>query len=179
MLLLREALPLLPRVRDRSLLAIDLGARDRLETADLLHTGWTVLALAESAKAQKRLLAETSQSRQARLTIEVADFRALLLPPADLIYAGAVLALHPAREFGPIWSRVVPALRPGGWFVGRLLVDRDSQAPTGGIAVPARRQVVTLLSGFVIELLRERESSSRLEFDVIARRRTVPRPPPG
>ncbi len=88
--LLVEVLPLLPVATDRNrpLLAIDLGYRDRLDSLDLLHLGWTVLAVTETARAKKQLLAGIPNKHFARLTIQVGEFRALALPSADLISAG-------------------------------------------------------------------------------------------
>jgi len=123
--LLEEALPLLPSPADSDgpLLAIDLGCPHALDSLELLHRGWTVLALTETVDSKRRLLAEAPRRESARLTVGIADFGALVLPPADLIYTGFELSLRPAAAFGPVWSRIVPALRPGGWFVGRFLGD--------------------------------------------------------
>lgn len=163
--LLEEALPFLPLAAesDRPLLAIDLGGGDTLDSLELLRRGWTVLALTESPESLRR--------ESVRLTVQLADFTALVLPPADLIYAGSALCVRPASEFGPAWSRIVPAVRPGGWFVGRFLGERDGRAPDPGLSFLTRKQVVTLLSGFLVELLRERETDGDHGFDVIARRR--------
>lgn len=153
------------------MLAIDLGCRDAVDSLELLHRGWTVLGLTHTVDSKRRLLAEVPHRESARLTVEVADFGALVLPPADLVYAGSRLSLRPPPEFGPVWSRIVPAVRPGGWFVGHFLGDRDGRAPDPGLSFLTRKQVVTLLSGFLVELLREREKIGDHGFDVIARRR--------
>src|SRR5262249_21932616 len=141
------------------LLAIDLGCRDALDSLELLHRGWTVLGLTHTVDSKRRLLAEVPHRESARLTIEIADFGALVLPPADLIYTGSELSFHPAPAFGPVWSRIVPALRPGRWFVGRFLGDRDERSPDPALSFLTRKQVVTLLSGFLVELLRERDAA--------------------
>jgi hypothetical protein len=171
--LLEEALPLLPSPADADgpLLAIDLDCPHALDSLELLHRGWTVLALTETVDSKRRLLAQAPRRESARLTVGIADFSALVLPPADLIYTGSELSLRPAAAFGPVWSRIVPALRPGGWFVGRFLGDRDDRAPDSGLSFLTRKQVVTLLSGFLVELLRERDTAGLHEFDTIARRR--------
>ena len=165
-----ELLPLLPRA-DRPLLAIDLACRETIETAELLARGWTVLAITETAEAKRRLEAVASRTPSARLTIQTGDFGALALPRAHLIYTGAALPVRPQAAFGPVWSRIVPAVRSGGWYAGRFLGDRDPLAPDAALTFLSRRQVLTVLSGFQIELLREREDASCHAFDVIARRR--------
>lgn len=164
---------MLPRAADshRPLLAVDLGSRDALESLDLLRRGWTVLAITDTERAKRRLLSEAPSRNIARLTVDVGDFAALVLPPADLVHSDAALCLRPPPAFGPVWSRVVPAVRPGGWFVGQFLGDRDSRSLDPALTCLTRRQVITLLNGFRIELLREREVSDDHAFDVIARRR--------
>jgi hypothetical protein len=163
--LLEEALPLLPAPADsvRPLLAIDLGTGGRLDSLELLRLDWTVLALRETPSAMLR--------ESVRLTVQVTDFRVLVLPHADLIYTGSALCLRPPPEFSLVWSRIVPAVKPGGWFVGRFLGDRDGRAADPGLTFLTRKQVMTLLSGFLVELLREREDDGDHRFDVIARRR--------
>lgn len=169
--LLAEALVFFPNAADRSLLAIDLGCENVLDSLVLLARGWTVLALTETPRAKSHLLAETPRGRSSRLTVEVGDFNALVLPSADLVYAGTTLSRRPPPAFGPIWSRIVPAVRPDGYFVGRFLGDRDDGSPDAARTFLPRKQVITLLNGFLVELLREREVTGSHEFDVIARRR--------
>jgi hypothetical protein len=161
---------------NRPLLAIELPGRGRLDSLDLLDLGWTVLAVTGTARAKQQLLARVPHKHSARLTIEVGDFSALVLPPAELICTGTGLPRRAQSAFGPVWSRIVPAVRPGGWFVGQFLGDRDGRAGDPGLTFLTREQVVTLLSGFLIELLRERDVDGEHVFDVIARRRPT-RPP--
>jgi len=181
-LLLAEALPQLPLAAesDRPLLAIDLGCRNGLDSLELMRRGWTVLAITDTPRTKRLLLAEVPHGQaevphgqSARLTIEVGNFRALVLPPADLIYSGATLSCRPSYAFGPVWSRIVPAVRPSGWFVGQFLGDRGPRSLNPDLTCLTRKKVITLLSGFRIELLRERELSDDHSFDVIARRRPV------
>ena len=132
-----------------------------------------MLAVTETATAKKQLLAGIPNKHSARLTIEVGELRTLALPSADLISAGTTLPRRAQEAFGPVWSRIVPAVRPGGWFVGQLLGEQDGRAGDPGLTFLTRKQLVTLLNGFRIELLREREAADRHVFDVIARRRSI------
>jgi hypothetical protein len=153
-------------------LAIDLSCGTSSDPRALIDAGWTVLALAASTAAKKRLLAGLRDSDSVRLTVDTADFSALLLPQADLIYTGTWLPECAPHVFGHAWSRIVPAIRPGGWFVGRFLGDRDRRTPNPSLSFLTRKQVVTFLSGFLIELLRERENPSHEHvIDIVARRR--------
>ena len=179
--LLVAALPLLPHAaeRDRPLLAVDLDCRDRLDSLALLRQGWTVLAITATPAAKRRLVGEVPQRQSARLTVEVCDFDELALPVADLVYSGAALSSRPQPAFGRLWGRIVPALRPGGWLVGQFVGDRDVRAGGTGLTVLTRKQIVTLLNGFRIECLRERETAAEHAFDVLARRRPLHRGPGG
>jgi hypothetical protein len=161
---------LLPKA-DRPLFAIDLGCREQIETAELLARGWTLLAITDSAEGKKHLERTSAHAGSARLTIQSGNFGALVLPPADLIYTGAELPHRPQTAFGPVWSRIVPAVRRGGWFAGRFLGDHDARAPDAALTFLSRRQLLTVLSGFRIELLREGDEPGAHSFDVIARRR--------
>jgi len=127
------------------------------DSLDLIDGGWTVLALTETT-ARRRLLAGVRHAASVRLTIDTADFNALVLPPADLIYTAASLPRRPPAAFEHVWSRIVPAIRPGGWFVGSFLGDRNRRTPDSSLTFLTRKQVVTLLNGFLIELLRERDT---------------------
>ena len=101
----------------------------------------------------------------ARATVVVGDFGALVLPPADLIHTGTSLPLRPRAQLGPAWSRIVPAIRSGGWFAGQFLIGPPERADE--LAYVTRKQVVALLGGFRIELLREADD----RLHVVARRR--------
>jgi hypothetical protein len=162
-----DLLPFLPdaRAAERPLLAVDLGCVNGLATAELLDRGWTVLAVTESRSAWRRVEASVPQALSARLTVALGDFGALLLPPADLIHTGTSLPRRPRAQLGPAWSRIVPAIRAGGWFAGQFLVGPPER--TDELAYVTRKQVVALLSGFRIELLREEDDALR----VVARRR--------
>ena len=98
-------------------------------------------------------------------TVVVGDFGALVLPPADLIHTGTSLPLRPRAQLGPAWSRIVPAIRSGGWFAGQFLIGPPERADE--LAYVTRKQVVALLGGFRIELLREADD----RLHVVARRR--------
>jgi hypothetical protein len=166
-----DLLPFLPDAREaeRPLFAVDLGCVNGIETLDLLRRGWTVLAVTESQAAKRRVEAALPRALSARATVAIADFGSLLLPPSDLIHTGASLPLRPRAQLGPAWSRIVPAIRGAGWFAGEFLIGTPRRQDE--IAYVTRKQVVALLSGFRIELLREADDA----LHVVARRRPLPR----
>jgi hypothetical protein len=153
------------KAAERPPLAVDLGCRRGEETVELLRRGWTVLAVTESRSAKRRVEGSVPRALSARVTVVIGDFGSLLLPPADLIHTGTNLPLRPRAQLGPAWSRIVPAIRGGGWFAGQFLIGPPDRADE--LSYVTRKQVVALLSGFRIELLREEDEALR----VVARRR--------
>jgi hypothetical protein len=148
--LLAEALPALAACADsvRPPLAVMLGCGVSVEALELLREGWVVVSYGETP---------TPAPRTARLTIDTTEIKDAVFPPADLIYTGASLPFRPQDEFILLWGRIVRALSPGGWFIGHLLGDRDSWADDPDMTALTRNQIVTLLNGFQIEALRERD----------------------
>jgi hypothetical protein len=164
--LLGEALPLLAEC-EGSLsppLALVFGSGASMEALELLRRGWTVVAFEE---------ASATTAGPARLTIETTPVQDAALPLAELIYTGAALPFRARSEFETLWARIVRSLRPGGWFVGHLLGKEDCWAHDCDLTVFSREQVARLFSGFRVELLRERETSTRHEFEVIGCRRPM------
>jgi hypothetical protein len=141
-----------------------------VEVLQLLRAGWTVVAFDE---------APTPAPQTARLTFDSTEIEEAALPAADLIYTAATLPFRPYKEFFSVWARIVRGLRPGGWFAGYLLGDRDSWADDPNISTFSRERIVTLLSGFRIDALREQDEHSACSagvkhwhvFQVIAHRR--------
>ncbi len=169
--LLVEALPLLPTPENLACppLALVFGSGGGTEPLELLRRGWTVAAIDER---------ESGAPAVARLTIDRTDIGGAVFPRADMIYSGAVLPFRSPVEFAALWPRIVRAIRPGGWFVGHLLGDRDSWSGDPRVTVFGPDQVTRLLSGFRIELLREEDENELSSagqkrwhiFSLIARR---------
>jgi hypothetical protein len=148
--LLAEALPPLAACADavRPPLAVMLGCGVSVETLELLRRGWVVVSYGEAA---------TPAPLTARLTIDSTEIEQAAIPAADLIYTAASLPFRPYGQFAALWARIVRALRPRGWFVGHLLGDRDIWASDPEVTALTRDQIVTLLNGFQIEALLERD----------------------
>jgi hypothetical protein len=153
-------------------LALVFGTGGSVEVLELLRRGWIAVAFDQAA---------TKLSPAARLTIERTDPQVAVLPPADLIYTEARLPFRPPDEFAALWGRIVRALRPGGWFVGHLLGDRDGWADDPDVTAVSRDQAIRLLAGFRIEVLGEKDESGLSSadskrwhlFQVVARRRPL------
>jgi tellurite methyltransferase len=62
--------------------------RDGADTFELLRQGWAVLAVDRQAAAIALVERHVADRQRPRLQTRVADFSALALPAADLIYCG-------------------------------------------------------------------------------------------
>ena len=176
-----DALAFLPAVEleSKACVAVDLGCGDGKETLELLHRGWTVLAVDGAPEGIARLEASVPPSDRSRLTTRVARFADLTLPPVDLVYAGLSLPFCDPADFGVVWTAITAAIRPGGLFVGHLFGPHDTWAGKPGMTFHSRADVEALLTPF--ETLRNDEQDEDGEaiggpkhwhvFHVIARRR--------
>jgi SAM-dependent methyltransferase len=94
--------------------AVDLGCGDGADTAELLCRGWTVLAVDRQLAAIALAEHNVPDHDRPRLRTLAADFTALALPAADLIYCGWSLPHCPATRFPGTWHAIRAALRPRG-----------------------------------------------------------------
>ncbi len=168
-------------------LAIDLGAGEGRDTAELLRRGWRVLAIDDHASAERLIRGRTDVEAGAweRLRFERRDFAGigpggLRLPPARLINASFALPFCPPGHFATLWAEMCGALVPGGLLCGQLFGDKDTWATMPDRTHHTREQVMTLLEPFAIVSVREEDKPGK-EFDgkskhwhvfhVVARRR--------
>ena len=110
--------------------AVDLGAGQGFETAELLRRGWEVLAIDAEEEGIRRLRARVSDEQADRLRTRVTPMQDAALPPADLVHASFSLPFCPPASFPGLWDRIRSAIRPGGRFTGELFGDRDTWAST-------------------------------------------------
>lgn len=71
--------------------------------------------------------------------------------------ASVALPFCALADFPGLWSRIVAAMRPGGRFAGQFFWDRDTCASLPGRTQHSQDEVVTLLEGFEIEMMRVEE----------------------
>jgi len=81
----------------------------------------------------------------------------MLLPAADLLYAGLSLPFCQPEDFDSVWRKVTAAVRPGGCFAGHFFGERDSWANRGDMTFHNLAQVQALLERFEIVQLREQD----------------------
>jgi hypothetical protein len=119
------------------------------------------------------------EERKSRLTTVQVDFEEMEVPPCDLVNASFALPFCDPRHLPPLWGRIVAAIRPGGRFAGQFFGDRDSWASLPDRTHHSRDEVVALLEGFEIEMMRieERDDGPEVRnpkhwhlFHVVARK---------
>ena len=115
-----------------------------------------------------------------RLTTAVVRFEDTELPPCDLVNASFALPFCAPEHLPRLWERIVAAIRPGGRFAGQFFGDRDSWAPRADRTHHTHEEVLALLAGFDIEMMRieERDDPPDVRepkhwhlFHVVARKR--------
>lgn len=158
--------------------AIDLGCGDGTESALLLERGWTVLAIDGEPAAIQQLLGKVPAEHQIRLQTEVAKFKEVVLPPADLIHASLSIPFCEPEHFDALWQKIVNAIQPGGRFAGQFFGVRDSWANEPDMTFHTEEQVRAMLQPFEIESFHEMDEDGNAVsgpkhwhvFTVIARK---------
>jgi len=160
-------------------LAIDLGAGEGRDTAELLRRGWRVVAIDGHPDAIRRMRERTDLAHPERLEIRYEPFEGLALPRARLVNASFALPFCPPEHFDALWRTIVEAIEPGGRFAGQLFGDRDDWAQIPDRTHHTRAEAEALLAGFELELFAESEDDGKdalqnpkhwHRFDVVARK---------
>lgn len=160
-------------------LAVDLAAGEGRDTLALLERGWRVVATDAESAAFEYLWPRVPAAARDRLTTTVARFEDTVPPTCDLINASFALPFCEPLHLPALWTRVVAAIRPGGRFAGQFFGDRDSWAGRADRTHHTHDEVLALLAGFEIEMLRieERDDPPDLRepkhwhlFHVVARK---------
>lgn len=142
-------------------LALDLGAGEGRDTAELLRRGYRVIAVDAEPRAFERLRARPQLVWPEALETVVARFEDIELPAADLINASFSLPFCAPDRFGALWRRIVAALRPGGRFAGQLLGARDDWAKSDpDVTAFERADALALIADLVVEHFEEEETDS-------------------
>jgi hypothetical protein len=160
--------------------AVDLAAGEGRDTLELLARGWRVLATDAEPAAFAYLRPRVPAAALDGLTTIVARFEDTALPLCDLVNASFALPFCAPLHLPALWARFVAAIRSGGRFAGQFFGDRDSWASRSDRTHHTHDEVVTLLAGFDIEMLRieERDDPPDVRepkhwhlFHVVARKR--------
>jgi tellurite methyltransferase len=138
-------------------LGVDIAAGEGRDTLELLAQGWRVVATDNHPEAFPLLWSRVPEALRPRLTTVEVDFAQMQVPDCDLVNASFALPFCEPAHFPALWERIVNAIRPGGRFAGQFFGDRDSWASLPGRTHHSREEVMTLLDGFEIEMMREEE----------------------
>lgn len=137
--------------------AIDLGCGDGTESAVLLERGWHVLAIDGEPAAIEHLMEKVPPESKSRLQTQVAKFREVILPAADLVHASFSLPFCEPEHFPAFWGKIVDAIEPGGRFAGQFFGIRDSWANEPDMTFHTEDQVRAMLERFEIESFHEQD----------------------
>ncbi|MEZ6235390.1 MAG: hypothetical protein R3B68_14485 [Phycisphaerales bacterium] len=138
--------------------AVDLGAGEGRDTAELLRRGWRVEAIDAHPDAIKRIWARTDLVNTDRLRTSAGTYEECFVPPCDLLNASFSLPFcHPAY-YAAVWRKIEGAVRAGGRFAGQFFGDRDTWASIEGRSHHTEEQVRALLADWSVEYWRMEES---------------------
>ena len=160
-------------------LAVDLAAGEGRDTLELLKRDWRVVATDSHPDAFSYLWPRVPEALKPRLTTVEVTFTETLIPDCDLVNASFALPFCEPQHFPTLWSRIVAAVRPGGRFAGQFFGRRDTWASLPGRSHHSRDEVLNLLEGFEIEMMKEEERDDTPEvrnpkhwqmFHVVARK---------
>lgn len=146
--------------------AIDLGCGAGNETRELLRRGWTVLAIDGEREAIEHLERVVPSEQRDRLQAEVMPFDRLVLPQADLIWAGLSLSFMDPSVFDGAWATIVDALRPGGLLACDIFGPRHAWADQA-ITILDEAAVRAKLAGLDVEHFEAQEEDLQTAFDGI------------
>ncbi len=160
--------------------AVDLAAGEGRDTLALLERGWRVLATDAEPRGFELLWPRVPAAAQDALTTTLVRFEDTVLPPCDLVNASFALPFCAPEHLPALWMRMVDAIRPGGRFAGQFFGDRDSWAVRADRTHHSEKEVLTMLDGLDIEMLRIEEHDDPPDtrdpkhwhlFHVVARKR--------
>jgi tellurite methyltransferase len=137
--------------------AADVGCGDGTETLALLQERWHVLAIDQQPEAISLVKRKVPPELQQQLHTQVTSFEDLHLPSVHFVYAGFSLPFCVPQHFATLWTTLVTALHPGGFFAGQFFGVRDSWATNSAMTFHKRSDVQALLEPFEITVLREEE----------------------
>ena len=160
--------------------AIEIGFGDGMESAALLHDGWSVTAIDPTPGAADLLLARVPPEDRERLKIITSDAEGADLPEFDLLYAGYALPFVAPAQFARVWASIRSRMRPGAFLVANVFGIHDTWANDPAMTFFDRKEALALLDGLEIIDFDEQENDGPSGsgpkhwhlFDLVARRQT-------
>jgi len=137
--------------------AVDLAAGEGRDSLELLRRNWQVLATDNHPEAFSHLWARVPEMLKPNLTTTEASFNDMKFPNCDMVNASFALPFCEPQHFEVLWDKIVASIRPGGRFAGQFFGNRDTWASLPNRSHHSREEVLKLLEGFSIEMMREEE----------------------
>ncbi len=137
--------------------AVDLAAGEGRDSLELLRRNWKVLATDNHPEAFPHLWARVPEILKPQLTTISVAFCDMKFPDCDMVNASFALPFCEPQHFEVLWNKITASIRPGGRFAGQFFGDRDTWASLPNRSHHSREEVLKLLEGFSIEMMREEE----------------------
>ena len=144
--------------------AVDLAAGEGRDSLELLSRNWRVLATDNHPEAFSYLWARVPEILKPQLTTTEVSFSDMKFPDCDLVNASFALPFCEPQHFEELWNKIVASIRPGGRFAGQFFGNRDTWASLPNRSHHSHEEVVQLLEGFAIEMIREEERDDSPEL---------------
>jgi tellurite methyltransferase len=137
--------------------AVDLAAGEGRDSLELLSRNWRVLATDNHPEAFSYLWARVPEKLKPQLTTKEVNFCDMKFPVCDMVNASFALPFCEPQHFEVLWNKIVASIRPGGRFAGQFFGTRDTWASLPNRSHQSLEEVLDLLEGFSIEMMREEE----------------------
>jgi len=137
--------------------AVDLAAGEGRDSLELLSRNWRVLATDNHPEAFRLIWERVPEVLKPQLTTLNVNFSDMNFPENDLVNASFALPFCEPHHFEQLWNKIVASIRPGGRFAGQFFGDRDTWASIPNRSHHSKEEVLKLLEGFSIEMMREEE----------------------
>lgn len=137
--------------------AIDLAAGEGRDSLELLSRNWRVLATDNHPDAFSYLWPRVPEIMKPLLITKVVNFNDMKFTVCDLVNASFALPFCEPQHFEVLWNKIVASIRSGGRFAGQFFGNRDTWASLPNRSHHSREEVLKLLEGFTIEMIREEE----------------------
>ena len=137
--------------------AIDLASGEGRDSLELLSRKWRVLATDNHPEAFSYLWARVPEVLKPQLTTKEVSFCDMKFPDCDMVNASFALPFCEPQHFEELWNKIIRSIRPGGRFAGQFFGSRDTWASLPNRSHHSREEVLKLLEGFSIEMMREEE----------------------
>lgn len=138
-------------------LATDIAAGEGRDTLELVKRGWNVVAMDNHPEAFPLLWSQIPDRLRSRVETVDVDFARMEIPRCDLVNASFALPFCEPSDFSELWKKIASAIPPDGRFSGQFFGDRDTWSSFPHRTHHSMEEVLELLDGFDVEMIREEE----------------------